>query len=173
MLPFYHNGEMRLSAASTMPKLADDLARKDDEMAIVLLDPKDRRTIQCSDYWMWCATEKPRDVTTAVRLFQDFKADSCIVIRKPVEFLRAMVRLCRMMVPNTDVNAELVRYVDPVIDTVSESELPLAKHFHFLYQNEVRLVCVPKAPGAKQLAKGHIPLRINGGLARFDAEYIG
>ena len=47
------------------------------------------------------------------------------------------------MIPNTKAMLGSVRYVDPVLDDVVPSDLPMTKHFRFMYQKEVRKVCVP------------------------------
>ena len=175
--PFFQNGDLRMSPASMYQKTFEDKARRDNEMAMKIHArhsahgaPVARETIRCGNYWMWCATRLPKNVKVSQRLFGDFDADSCVVIRRGNDFLHDFASICNDMIPNAKTLCGDVRYIDPILEGVTSADLPLSKHFRFSYQNEVRMVRVPHLITDSDL--DYVPIQI-GTLLKYDAEYIG
>ena len=117
MKPFCEHGNMRMSLSTSYNKALGDQARYDHEtqMELILADDRKsaasvRKTVRCDDYWMWCATRRPENVNVARRLFGDFDADSCVVIRQGNKFLTDLARLWRLLLPRSKALFDEVRY---------------------------------------------------------------
>ena len=168
-------GIVRFAPASTMRQQEDD-ARKDNEMSFELVDHLNgaKQLVECEDYWMWCATKTPDKAEFATRLFSDFGANCCVVIKRAQEFIADLERDCMRKFPRTKIGNDLVRYADPFscvdpFGKVTSKELPFVKHFRFTYQNELRVVCLPK-PSRDQLRYICAYVRP---LHHYDAVYVG
>lgn len=168
---FYAEGAMRLSAASTYKNMDGDLARRDNEMALELTETDGRkRMVRCNDYWTWCATGRPQSTKVATRLIGDFRADCCVVIPQGRRFLNDLATSCRLVIPGAQVTVAPVRYIDPMFDEVVPEALPTTKHFRYMYQHEVRLVCVPGNSGISEHSK-YVNVKM-GPLKKYGADYI-
>jgi hypothetical protein len=94
-----------------------------------------------TDYWLYCVTNSAKP-----RLFVDFSADACVVIRDRGRFsqmLREATCQHFCSVSMTDGPAE---YVDPLLPTKPEVFVPFVKHFRYTYQDEYRFSWVPIVP---------------------------
>ena len=96
-----------------------------------------------TDYWMFCMAEGLDQ-----RLFADFEADSCLIIRrKPFEKRLLMATL---QVPNTKRYFGYVQYVDPLgarsegVMVSRSIPIYMTKVFRYAYQREVRLALLPR-----------------------------
>ena len=169
MRRLFEGGYVRMTAASRYSNMGGDNARQDNERKITLNTVQGKKTVvKCSDYWMFCVAKCTDDHPLLMRLFHDFDADACVAIQDFKEFFVRLQNLCRHMIPNTKAMFGSVRYVDPVLDAVVPSDLPMTKHFRFMYQKEVRMACVPV--NAKPSALKPIDLRI--GSMKDYATYI-
>ena len=138
----YETGGMRLSLASSHAAHSiDDNARRDEECSIVMNPAEGKKRVSCPDYNAWCATKVPESAPDVVRLFGDFKANSCIVIRDGRGFLADFMHEVQRQAPGRSVFSGKVRYIDPVLDHVASEGVPTTKHFRFQHQLEVRVVC--------------------------------
>ena len=67
-------------------------------------------TIQmATDYWMFCMAD-----VLDQRLFADFEADSCLIIRRR-PFIQRLLRAATFQLPNVDRYVGEVHYVDPLV----------------------------------------------------------
>ena len=102
-------------------------------------------TIQmATDYWMFCMAD-----VLDQRLFADFEADSCLIIRRR-PFIQRLLRAATLQLPNVDRYFGAVHYVDPLGarlagDRVTRSmPIHMTKVFRYAYQREVRFAFLPK-----------------------------
>jgi hypothetical protein len=172
------NGELRISPASFYndPSLGD--AHRDaDEQRLVLrpsqmsfpivmkdhrgetiLDTSADRDHQIAivigggerDFYVWCCTD-----VYEPRLFIDFKADACLIVRDRQEFARRINAGLLAKYPGLPyMRSGGVRYYDPlVLDDVEMKDLSttpveFVKDWRYGYQSEYRFVW-PVEPGAK------------------------
>lgn len=97
-----------------------------------------------TDYWMFCMAD-----ILDQRLFADFEADSCLIIRRK-PFVERVLRMARLQLPNVQGHFGRVRYIDPLgawsAGTCVTSSIPIhmTKVFRYAYQREVRFVFLPK-----------------------------
>ena len=97
-----------------------------------------------TDYWMLCMADGLDQ-----RLFADFEADSCLIIRRK-PFVERLLRMATLQVPNAERHFDRVQYVDPlgalpVGATVARSiPIHMTKMFRYAYQREVRLALLPR-----------------------------
>ena len=161
MRRLYERGEIRMAPATDYSAKCGDNARQDDERTMVLNPYRGKRkVVECSNYWLLSVSECTDDPELLTRLFQDFKADACVAINDAPRFFNDMIVQCRLTIPGTNTLAGPVRYVDPVLDDVTSPDLPMAKHFKFLYQREVRAICVPRKYTSRTLKEKFI--RVDG-----------
>lgn len=115
-----------------------------------------------SDYYVFC-------LATALvpRLFLDFDADACLIIRDIPAFHSRFRSAIRAALPSSaewDGRGSLVRYVDPLNATMDDAEKPFVKHFRYTYQGEFRYAYLPVKPTGAKLAPFFIEM---GDLAPF------
>ena len=97
-----------------------------------------------TDYWMFCMAN-----CLDQRLFADFQADSCLIIRRQ-PFVKRLLRMAMLQVPNAERHFGRVQYVDPLGAlsggaTVAHSiPIHMTKVFRYAYQREVRLALLPR-----------------------------
>ena len=104
-----------------------------------------------TDYWLYCVAGALEQ-----RLFSDFDADACVVIRKE-PFLQRLAWMSQLVLRNVDMYFEKVKYEDPLgaiepkrhAHQVSTIPVFLTKLFRYSYQKEFRFVCLPKNPEEK------------------------
>lgn len=145
-----HNGAIRDDELSLPLSLA--LSRKD--IIKVVLNPRDvpdgpieqRLDVTYNagtDYWLYC-------VSSAVepRLFVDFQADSCVLIKDRERFQRLLTSQSAAKFPNTGHHHGEAVYIDPLRPSTVEIEVPMSKHFRYEYQCEYRFVWMPVKPMA-------------------------
>jgi hypothetical protein len=92
-----------------------------------------RHTSRVSDYYVSCLTRQ-----LDLRLFDDFKADSCLVIHYPREFARRAFAAAKRQLPSCFGVFRDVKYVDPYQPPKGELDLFCSKDFRYWYQKEVR-----------------------------------
>lgn len=96
-----------------------------------------------SDYSILCLGS-----SLSVRMFEDFEAEACLVIKDNAEFSRRLT--CATAVPLSGCTAHIagVGYVDP-LRTKTRPTVFFEKHFRYSYQEEVRFAWIPKIPVEK------------------------
>ena len=75
------------------------------------------------------------------RLFNDFDADACLIIKNPLEFISRMEK----SLPSNIFKFchQKIKYFDPLIDDPLETCLIFSKNFAYTYQNEYRIAFIP------------------------------
>jgi len=82
------------------------------------------------------------------RLFSDFSADACLLIRDPGLFLRTLRESLDAASHPLDLLVGPVCYVDPVRPKNFRFDMRFSKHFRYSYQEEYRVVLQPRDPGS-------------------------
>lgn len=102
-------------------------------------------TIQMqTDYWMFCMAE-----VLDQRLFADFQADCCLIIRRR-PFLQRLLSAARFQLRHVDPNYGRVQYVDPLgawptgARVTRSIPIHMTKVFRYAYQREVRFAFLPR-----------------------------
>ncbi len=110
------------------------LKKKD---TISLKDAKFKQSIS-TDYYMYCVSE-----VLKARLFDEFEADSCLVIKQPDEFANRLWLSVQANLPDYKFGMGQISYFDPILPVPTTPEIFNTKHFRYTYQSEFRYVCVP------------------------------
>lgn len=186
MADLYEKGRLRLQPASFFGQKDHNGAVRDDELSLdvslvlsrddvvkVVTNPEDvpadapdqRFDVHFkspTDYWLYC-------VTTSVepRLFVDFQATSCVIIRDKTKFAELLRTTAVKSLPDARAYSGSAIYVDPLLPKAAEIFVPFAKPFGYSYQEEHRFCWIPAEP-AIQLS--HVDVEI-GPLREF-SDYI-
>jgi hypothetical protein len=91
-----------------------------------------------TNYWMLCGSR-----SLEPRLFVDFEADACVIIRNVAEF-RSRLRAATEATLHAEMREGPVVYVDPLLPSSVRPSLCFSKHFRFAYQEEYRFVWIPR-----------------------------
>lgn len=90
------------------------------------------------DYWLYCVAASMQP-----RLFVDFGADACVVIRDPVAFRQRLHQAGVVALPGAAFFEGAAAYIDPLGPANAKVFVPLAKHFRYSYQREHRFAWLP------------------------------
>jgi len=145
-----HNGAIRDDELSLPLSLA--LSRED--IIKVVLNPQDvpARPIEQrldvtynagTDYWLYCLSS-----AVEPRLFVDFQADSCVIIKDKDRFQRLLTLQSAAKFPNTGHHHGKAIYIDPLRPSTAIIDVLMSKHFRYEYQCEYRFVWRPVKPTA-------------------------
>ncbi len=90
------------------------------------------------NFYVYCLTYEH-----SFRMFGDFEADCCLVVKKPTEFLEKIFTEFSKVKHNYSLYHQIVKYFDPL--NVGKINLPFyfSKHFGYAYQKEYRIVWLP------------------------------
>ena len=97
-----------------------------------------------TDYWMFCMAD-----LLDQRLFADFEADCCLIIRRR-PFVERVLHAATFQLPNVDRYLGRVQYVDPLgawpadIRVTRSMPIHMTKVFRYAYQREVRFAFLPR-----------------------------
>ena len=80
------------------------------------------------------------------RLFGDFGADCCIVVREPLNFINHMLEAISTVLGGWQSFGAPVTYVDPMNTSAEQLDIFFSKHFKYAYQKEYRLIWLPPEP---------------------------
>jgi hypothetical protein len=167
MQALVERGALRVQSASYYATPSHNGAVRDDELALplslalsrddiikVVLNPKDvpdgpielrlDATYNAgSDYWLYC-------VSSAIepRLFVDFQADSCVIIKDRDRFKRLLALQSAAKFPSTAHRHGEAIYIDPLRPSTVKIDVAMSKHFRYEYQSEFRFVWRPVSPMA-------------------------
>lgn len=156
------NGRLRIQPASFFRAPDHNGAVRDDELTIgislnldrdgiaavvanpeeVPSDAPDQRVDialrHSTDFWLYC-------VTTSVqpRLFVDFDATACVIIRDRDEFRRRIRKAASEAIPNALFREGQANYFDPLLPEKGIPFVPLTKPFGYAYQSEYRFCWLP------------------------------
>ena len=156
----FEKGEIRIAPASFYNDPSLNNAIRDDELSIGVHRRADRIAItqmngskipafgnvrfrleSKTNYYVHCFATNYTN-----REFDDFDADSCIVIYEPRLLFQKMMKAVKQLKPEFDGFASSVTYIDPLNVDPKNVDIFFAKHFKYSYQNEVRTIWLPKAP---------------------------
>lgn len=167
MEQLFSEGGLRLQPATFYSKPELNQAVRDDEMTIPLSFVLDREQLRklvinpdevpddapqqrldvefrsTADFWLYCVSR-----SIEPRLFVDFKAEACVVIKNPGEFARRL-REGALAATGTPMTEAKAVYVDPLLPTSPKIYVPFSKPFGYMYQDEYRFCWVPNPPVAK------------------------
>ena len=163
--PALERGVLRLTPASLYRDPSLNAAVRDDELSFTtiahpstftleVLDPaggppipvqpagnlRVRHTLP-TNYYVVCFSS-----VADHRLFDDFEATACLVIRNPREFLIRLVAAARTRLPRWHAGGGPVQYLDPLLTRHGDLHIPLVKHFRYAYQWEYRVYWLPDVP---------------------------
>jgi len=151
-------GTIRLMPAQSYADPSLNLARKDNELSQELdIDTsvfhvmingmktsKPRFHLKAdmkTNFYVFCLSSSLR-----ARLFLDFDADACLIIKDADAFLNRFVSACRNTEPDYHLKAGRVEYYDPLCISPEEYKIIFWKHFRYAYQEEVRFALLPPKP---------------------------
>jgi hypothetical protein len=159
MTALYQEGRLRVQPASyySMPDhtgaIRDDelslqvsLALSRDSIIKVVKNPQDLppdtpsqrldfRFQHDRDFWLYCVSS-----STEPRLFVDFDATACVIIKDRQEFSRRLRAASTTAFPGTTDGEGCAIYIDPLRPTTAKIHLPMSKDFRYAYQDEYRFV---------------------------------
>ena len=90
-----------------------------------------------SDYYVYCMSH-----TYDIKLFHDFDADCCLIIKNPKEFIARLTTKFRDSMLGWTEWHQRVKYIDPLTSRGSP-DIFFSKHFKYTYQKEYRIVWLP------------------------------
>jgi hypothetical protein len=105
-----------------------------------------------SDYWLYCVSR-----AVEPRLFVDFRADSCVIIRDKDEFRRRLSESSKENLGSVTMMEGPANYIDPLLPKSANVFVPLCKHFRYSYQDEYRFCWLPSS-SVQRLS--HVNIRI-------------
>jgi hypothetical protein len=91
-----------------------------------------------ANYYVYCLSR-----IYGLRLFDDFDADCCLVIRQPMNFIERLFKEFDRRIPGWRGFAAGVSYIDPLNAATQDINAHFYKHFRFSYQKEFRIVWTP------------------------------
>lgn len=115
-----------------------------------------------TDYWLYCVTSSIES-----RLFIDFNADACVIIRDRTAFAQMLREATEKALPSCVMQNGPATYVDPLLPQFARIFVPMVKHFGYSYQEEHRFCWLPRVTSPKL---SHLDIEI-GSLAHI-AEMI-
>jgi len=149
-------GSIRFAPASAYRDASLNAAIQDDELGFTYFPGKSippLTKLPHSEQSDWVHMRHPSDfyvqclsLRFAPRLFDDFEADSCLIIYNGSEFGRRIMDALRAQFPDWLVTAFGMTYIDPDNPGDEPILLPTAKHMRYIYQQEQRILCHPRAP---------------------------
>lgn len=161
----YHKGLIRISPAASYDDPSLNHAIQDDELIFVSQPNMSHYTLNVNDgeSGEFKGTVKPQNfqirhtattnyyvlcMSSALtpRLFLDFDADACLIIKKPNVFIHSILESFAERRPDWYGGPEIVEYVDPLKPSLEKVDVFKTKHFRYSYQKEVRLVWLPPNP---------------------------
>jgi len=166
----YESGALRIQPATYFAQTDHNGAVRDDELTLSVSLPLSRADVlnivknpqdvpldapeqrvdlkfeSPTDYWLYCVTN-----SVEPRLFVDFNADSCVIIRDRGKFGQMLSEASRQRLTGAVVNNGPAIYFDPLLPKtaevgVSPTFVPFVKHFRYTYQDEHRFCWLPPVP---------------------------
>jgi hypothetical protein len=149
-------GSIRFAPASSYRDASLNAAIQDDELGFTYYPSKSGPSMtklaqpagadwvhmrHPSDFYVQCLS-----LRFAPRLFDDFEADSCLIIYDAKEFGRRLLAALQSKFPDWFVTAFGMTYIDPDNPGDEPILMPMAKHMKYIYQQEQRILCHPRTP---------------------------
>jgi hypothetical protein len=176
MTALYERGEIRVRNAGYYKMPDHNGAVRDDELRLhvslaldrdsvlkVFKNPQDMpadykgqrldfRFDHQRDFWLFCLTS-----SLEPRLFVDFDATACVIIKDPAEFAKRLRAAGAKYFPGSDCKNGPVSYVDPLLPKTAKLFVPMCKNFRYEYQREHRFIWSPP-PAAASISFGDVTL---------------
>ena len=170
MQELYEHGRVRIAPASSYSDSSLNYVVKDDELKFERVIPGSEVTITFTDrqtgepknvkpigevtntislatnYYIYCMTH-----ILDYRLFDDFGADSCVIIREPAAFCTRLQDAMQTRLPDWLDWNQPVDYIDPYLHREKNFDFIFSKHFRFWYQQEYRIAWIPERGGRTHL----------------------
>jgi hypothetical protein len=156
----FGKGKIRISPASFYNDASLNNAIRDDELSFSLKSRADKHLFTTqnnqnipaignveyrlevqTNYFVHCFSSN-----YTLREFDDFEADTCIVIREPMTLVKRMMSCFEQYKQFYRGFASGVKYIDPLNAKPDEVNIFFTKHFKYSYQNEYRTIWLPNAP---------------------------
>lgn len=144
---FLKKGMLRISLSSIYGDSTLLRSQRDQEAKMDI--PKSERVFETDDFYTVCFSS-----LYSYRMYCEFSADSCVVIRNIEEFKKRFLKSIR--IHNSDAaNIRISRadlspifYYDPlnILLPTEGREIALSKPFRFAYQHEFRVALLPSKP---------------------------
>jgi hypothetical protein len=126
-----------LEKSSYLPGEYTKILGKDGKQSAIIGDME--RSASFPDYYVVCASCDWDDA-----LFDDFQADSCVVIKQPKTFVQRLTQAAEEKLQGWAFVDVPVQYFDPYEMRLKSIINPsVDKHFRFAYQREYRFVWAP------------------------------
>ena len=162
MTVLFEEGRLRVQPASEYSKPDHTGAVRDDELALevslyltrdtirqVVKNPQDVpedldwkrvdfRFSRPNDFWLYCVSSSVES-----RLFVDFNASACVIIREGEEFRRRLLAAGAALFPGARARDGNAIYIDPLRPRTARIDVPMSKHFKYAYQAEHRFIWEP------------------------------
>ena len=156
----FYNGVIRITPASYYSDPSLNKAIQDDELSFTISKRatdfviKDKlgnkiptfgdvkfQLTSPTNYFVHCFSSN-----YTFREYDDFEADTCIVINKPRKLFQKMMKAVKKVKPQFQGFSSPVKYLDPLTCSPDNIDIFFAKHFNYSYQNEVRTIWLPDEP---------------------------
>lgn len=151
----YNYGQIRVSAASSYNDSKHNEAIKDDELTLkyTLPLPPNHNMPNYSqilnleiksktDFYTFCLAHSYRE-----RLFNDFNANSCIIIYDVAQFANLLNFHTKLKLGKDWIfSAKGIDYFDPLGTSLISSDVIFSKDFEYWYQKEYRFSFIPPTP---------------------------
>ena len=156
----FNYGRIRIAPASYYADPSLNKAIQDDELSFIVESRSDQLKFQNetgqqihtfgkvtfhlkspTNYYVHCFASQ-----YTYREYDDFDADTCIVITETRKLFQKMMKAVRVLKPDFEGFASPVKYLDPLTCAPKDINIFLSKHFRYSYQNEVRTVWLPNRP---------------------------
>jgi hypothetical protein len=160
LVAMFKFGRIRVAPASYYADPSLNKAIQDDELSFIVESRADQLKIQNeldqqiysfgrvtfhlksqTNYYVHCFASQ-----YTYREYEDFEADTCIVITEPRKLFQKMMKAVRVLKPDFEGFATPVKYLDPLTCGPNDVDIFLSKHFKYSYQNEVRTIWLPNRP---------------------------
>ncbi len=152
----FRTGHIRIGAASSYDSDALARAVRDRELERVTYPSDDPFTISphsseaprrlveskrrsTTDYFLYSLAQSYER-----RLFHDFRADSCLLIRDINAFVERVIHAVVKRFPSFIYAARTVSYYDPFDAAVERLDIQFSKPFGYAYQKEFRIAWLPR-----------------------------
>jgi hypothetical protein len=157
---FLSDYSLKISLAKSFDDPSLNLAQMDDEMKLVfkvgptevsakdskgnvleLIGPAEIKLNLEREYYVFCCSH-----SFDIRMFDNFEADSCLLIYDYKRFISDIVSKLREKIEIKDSGCDYVTYIDPVQPDIKtdEIEIEFCKNLKYQYQNEFRYVFIPE-----------------------------
>ena len=91
-----------------------------------------------TNYYVYCLAS-----AYLPRLFGDFEADCCLIIKNPSQFVERIKLAFQKKHPDFSPFSKAIHYFDPLNSKTTNLDVFFSKHFRYSYQKEYRIIWIP------------------------------